>query len=202
MSEKENEYMHDSQGRLVPISQVKEIDKLRDELVIDLVEWAKKESGKLLELKRKMMDEVVAFINLSAEKYGVSYGGKKGNVSLTSYDGNYKVLIAIRDQIAFDERLQIAKDLIDGCIKRWSDGSRPEIIAIVQDAFNVDKTGKINTERILGLRRLDIQDEQWKQAMEAISDSIQVNGSKPYIRFYQRSEDGGYVQIPLDMTKL
>ena len=55
---------------------------------------------------------------------------------------------------------------------------------------------------MLGLRRLDIQDADWKKAMEAITESVQVTGSKQYLRFYERNEQGEYVQIPLDVAAL
>ena len=71
---------------------------------------------------------------------------------------------------------------------------------LINDAFQVDKAGNINTKRVLGLRRLDIQDERWQQAMQAISDSLQVAGSKEYLRIYLRKGDGSYRQIKLDVA--
>ena len=56
---------------------------------------------------------------------------------------------------------------------------------------------------MLGLRRLDIDDDKWQQAMRAIADSMNVSGTKPYIRFYERNERSGeYVAISLDMAAL
>jgi len=60
------------------------------------------------------MDDVGAFIQLSAEKYEVKVGGNKGNVSLLSFDGRYKIVRQVAENITFDERLQAAKALIDG----------------------------------------------------------------------------------------
>ncbi|MDR3249404.1 MAG: DUF3164 family protein, partial [Treponema sp.] len=126
----------------------------------------------------------------------------KGNITLSTYDGQYRLVVAVDDNLVFDERLQVARDLIGDCIKKWSNGSRDEIRILVQDAFQVDKTGRINTARVLGLRRLNINDPDWQKAMAAITDSIQVSGSKQYLRFYERKEQGAYVQIPLDVAAL
>ncbi|MDR1858862.1 MAG: DUF3164 family protein, partial [Treponema sp.] len=82
------------------------------------------------------------------------------------------------------------------------EGSRNEIKALVNSAFYVDKAGNINTARILGLRRLDISDPEWKRAMEAITESIQVSGSKEYLRVYTRADNGEYQQVPLDVAAL
>ena len=57
----------------------------------------------------------------------------------------------------------MAKALVDECIQDWSAGSRDEIKVLVNDSFYVDKTDKINTQRILGLRRLNIEDEKCRQ---------------------------------------
>lgn len=197
-------YMKNSRGGLDPISTVKDVDKLRDQMVREIVEKSLEESKKLAEIKKGFFDSIQAFVELSAEKYGLKYGGKKGNMTFMSYDGEYKVLVAVNENIVFDERLQIAKELIDQCIKDWSNGSCDEIKALVQDAFYVGKSGNINKNRILGLRRLDIQDERWQQAMAAISDSIQVSDSKQYVRIYRRNPNDAdkYDLVNLDISSL
>jgi len=195
-------YMEDTQGRLVPVGMVSEIDKTRDDLIYEIVSQAEDLSKILGDFKKGVMDDIAAFISLSAEKYGAEIGGEKGNVTLMSFDGKYKIVRSISDRIEFDERLQVAKELIDECITEWSDGSRDEVKVLINDAFYVDKKGKLNTNRILGLRRLNITDEKWKQAMDAIGESITVSGSKAYVRIYERRTDGAYKQINLDLAAL
>lgn len=194
-------YMKDQAGRLVPTSTVKPIDIERDKLVADIVGRARGLSGNIAEFKNQTFGDIAAFVELSAEQYGARIGGQKGNVTLMSFDGRYKVQRAIAEHISFDERLQAAKALIDQCITDWSQGSRPEIRVLVNNAFQVDKEGNINTGRVLGLRRLQIEDERWQQAMRAIGDAVQVVGSKSYIRVYERIGDTGeYQAIPLDIA--
>ena len=129
-------------------------------------------------------------------------GGKKGNITLTSFDGRYKLIVAVNDGILFNEKLQIAKQLIDECIGKWSKNARPELKVLVDDAFNVGKNGLVSTGKVLGLRRLNITDATWRRAMDAITESIQVVSSKTYMRFYERQEDESYKQIPLDVASL
>ena len=102
--------------------------------------------------------------------------------------------------VRFDERIHAGKALIDECLHDWSSNARPELRSLIDNAFQVDKEGNLNTARILSLRRVDIQDERWTRAMQAISDSVQVIGSKDYIRFYERDENGKYQPIALDMA--
>ncbi len=197
------EYWTDAQGRLVPENMVKDIDKLREQLVIDLVVKAKALSAAIEDFKAIAFADIAAFIETSAEQYDVKLGGKKGNVTLVSYSGQYKIVRAIQDTIVFDEQLQAAKQLIDDCVQQWGHSADPKIQVLVNDAFQVGKEGKINTGRVLGLKRINITDEKWLLAMKAIGDSVRVAASKPYIRFYERVGDTDeYRSISLDMAAL
>ena len=196
-------YMQDARGRLMPIDLVEPIDIERNELVIAMVAKAKALKEQLIEFKINAMGDIAALIELSAERYDIKMGGAKGNISLISYDGRYKVQRTIADNMHFDERLQVAKALIDQCVQRWSDGIDNKIRALVEHAFQVDKEGNISTSRILSLRRIKIEDEQWQSAMEAIADSLQVSGSTTYLRLYERVGDSEqYQAISLDIAKV
>jgi hypothetical protein len=197
------DYLQDAQGRLVPKSLIKPIDMARDDLVNELIKDALVLKEAIAKFKATSFADIAAFVDMSAEQYQVTLGGKKGNLTLFSFDGRYKIQFAISENIQFDERLQAAKALIDECIKEWSQGSRPELQVLVQDAFKTDKEGNLNHGRILGLRRLDIVDTRWKNAMAAIGESVQVIGSKQYVRFYERrAESDQYDAISLDMASL
>ena len=196
-------YMQDSLGRLVPAEKVADVDKARDSLVREIADKAKGLQAAMQEFKKATMGDVGAFVSLSAEKYGAKIGGRKGNLTLMTYDGALKLQVQVQESLAFDERLQAAKTLIDECIQTWSEGANDNIKALVNDAFQVDKEGRLAVGRILSLRRLKITDEQWQQAMQAISDAIQVVGSKAYVRLYEREDDGeAYTPIVLDMAAL
>jgi len=198
-----DQFRRNAQGHLVPLEQIKDIDRLRDDLVSDVIAKVRRLQAEMIKAKAEIASEVDAFLTLSAREYGTEYGGKKGNVTLTSFDGRYQIKRAIADHLAFDERLQVAKQLIDECIHRWTEGSRSEVQALVEHAFQTDKEGKISTARVLGLRSLKIEDQQWQKAMQAIMDSIQITGSKAYMRFYERhAHDGPHRQIPLDVAAL
>ncbi|WP_369951951.1 DUF3164 family protein [Ralstonia syzygii] len=194
-------YWQDAEGRLIPENMVKPIDQAREDVVRELLGKAKSVAAILAEFKTKAFGDVDAFVNLSAEEYGVKLGGKKGNVTLLSFDGRFKIVRQVQEHLVFDERLQAAKQLIDECIQTWAVGSRDEIKALINDAFQVSKEGKINTSRVLGLKRLNINDEKWLRAMQAIADSVRVAGSKPYVRFYERIGDSDqYQAISLDIA--
>lgn len=197
------EFLEDGNGGLVPVSAIKPIDLKRHEAVTSIMAETFKERDRLVEFKKSIWIRVQDFLSESAKDSGArKFGGAKGNVTLTSFDGKYKVMVAVNDTIQFNEKLQVAKQLIDKCIASWSEGANENLRAIVDDAFNVGKSGLVSTSRVLGLRRLNIKDATWKKAMDAITESMQVASSKTYMRFYERQQDGSYRQIPLDVANL
>ncbi len=197
-------YMEDSQGRLVPDNLVPELDKLKTDLVGDLLAAAKSTRQELKEQKLRIMQDIHAFQELVSEKYGAQVGGQKGNISLTSYDGRQRVQVAIGESVAIDdEKLPVSKALIDECLKEWTSESGPELRALVHDAFRVDSEGRVSTRSILGLLRLEIGDERWQRAMQAIRDGLRVDSSKSYVRFHERSgPESKWRQISLEFSAL
>lgn len=194
-------YWQDANGNLIPETKVKDIDKLRHQVVTDLCTMAEKSRDGLAEFKALAMQEVAALVSTSMEQYGVKAGGEKGNVTLVSFDGRYKLVRQMQDKLTFGEQLMAAKALIDECVHEWAQGANDNIKALVNHAFQTDKEGKINTGRVLGLRRLEIRDAKWQSAMQAIADSIQTASTKPYVRFYKRNDiTGDYLPISLDVA--
>lgn len=194
-------YMQDAKGNLVPEDKVKPIDKVQNELVYKLCQMAQDRSAVLAAFKRYTAGELAAFVGLSGAEYGTQVGGDKGNVTLLSFDGKFKIQRQVSDSISFGPQLLAAKQLIDNCVHRWAAGSNDNIRALVNHAFQCDKTGQINTARVLALRQLDIKDDEWLRAMQAIADSIQTLSSKPYVRFYERNDvTGEYLPISLNVA--
>lgn len=194
-------YMLNGLGHLVPVEQVREHDLLRDELVRELTVEAVELSARLSRFKERALNDIAAFVELSAERYGVQLGGKKGNVTLSSFDGSLKVARTFADRITFGPEILAAKKLIDSCLRRWTEGADSNVRALVDRAFRTDKKGEIRTTNVLELLRLEIDDEEWKTAMEALKDSIETTGSAVYVRVYRRQGDADqYVAIPLDLA--
>lgn len=198
----QDEYMKDRKGRLVPISQISDYDLAMDSFVREQVAAAKAKNAELSEFKDRAFNECYAWLDLVAEKFGRTRGGAKGNVTFPTFDGSQQITIRVQETLTFGPELQIAKELFDECVTDWSKGANANLQAIVTDAFQVDKEGKLNTGRILSLRRVKIQDERWIKAMDAISESLQVAMSKTYINFREKDKSGKLVNIPLDIAAI
>lgn len=195
-----NNYMKDRKGRLVPVEQVSDYDLEMDAFVKAQTQKAKVLKAQLMEFKQQSFNDCYAWLDLVAEKYGRAPGGQKGNVTFSSFDGSLQIRIAVQDSLTFGPELQVAKDIIDECLSEWAKGANENLQALINDAFEVDKEGKLNTARILSLRRIKINDNRWQQAMDAIADSLLVSVSKKYINFLERDSLGRMVAIPLDIA--
>lgn len=195
-------YMKNAEGALMPINKVKPAHIQEDKTVRRLIDQAKAVSAQLAKFKADAMGDAQAFRAMIAEQYGATKGGAKGNMTLRSYDGEMMVQVQVSETIDFGVELQAAKELIDECIGKWSKGSNNNIKVLVNDAFRVNKERNIDTGRVLGLRRLEIDDPIWAKAMDAISDAVRVTGSRSYIRFYETDLEGGRKAIPLDLASV
>lgn len=194
-------FVRNAIGHLVPVDQVREQDKLRDQVAIGLSQEAKALSLALKNFKKKALGDVADLISIAGERYGVQMGGKKGNVTIATYDGKFKVVRSYADRLAFTEEMEVAKVLVYDCIKAWSKGADNHLMAIVDRVFSPNRNGQIKTSDVLDLLRLEIDDASWKNAMQAVRDSILVSGSSVYIRVYERiNGTDEYRAIPLDLA--
>ncbi|NUB04442.1 DUF3164 family protein [Azospirillum melinis] len=199
--ERKDGYYEDARGRLIPSHLVKDTDLLEDQLVRNLMGGAETLAEQMRVFRAMVFNDVAAFLALLAEKYDAKRGGKKGNMTFTSFDGKQKVQVAVADHLTFGPELQIAKGLIDECIGEWAKDTNDNIRVLVDHAFRVDKEGQVSRESIFALRRVNITDPRWEKAMAAIADSVQVQGTKTYVRFYQRdSQESPWKPLSLDLA--
>lgn len=188
-------------GAKLPIKTVKPQDVMQDELVRSEIGHALALSEQLSRFLAHFRDNLGAFEALLAEQYGATIGGKKGNKTLMSYDGLFKITVQIADNIVFGPELQVAKTLVDECLNDWTASAGDELKAVITRAFNTDKEGQINRASLYSLLRLEIADDRWRRAMQAIRDAMRIVGSKSYVRFYRRATtDGRWEPVSIDLA--
>ena len=73
---------------------------------------------------------------------------------------------------------------------RFMDHAPAEVYATLLDEGAQTGDAFVSREAIFSLRRIDIDDDRWKSAIRAINDSIRIQGSKTYLRFYRRATPG------------
>jgi len=192
-------FLINSRGFRTPIDDIKPQDLLKNDLVIKLANEAKALSKAHDDFKRNVFSEVNDLIALVAGEYNSTIGGAKGNVSLTSYDQKLRIQIGIADQISFGAEIDIAKQLITEVIEDELADTSSFIAQLMRDAFEADKQGQYNKNRILALRKYRDanKSDKWEMAMKALDEAIIASDSKTYITFQERNIQGAWVQIPL-----
>lgn len=200
----------DPQGRTVPDSMVTAADRMKNELAERLADGAEQLQASIAAFKLMAMTEMDAAKALLFEQYGVKVGGAKGGLTIRSFDGSTEAEVSVADRIVFGPELQAAKALIDECIEDWTRNGNDNIRILVEDAFQVNKAGRIDTQRVLGLRKHKMRDvetgapdQRWIRAMDAVTDAMIVDRTATYVRFYRRNEmTNKRDQIVLDFSSL
>ena len=194
-------YIEDAQERLVPLRRVRAADLERDQLVRGLAGEAEAIHERLAAFRSAAMEQIDAFIERAGREYDISMVGDKGNVTLSSYDGRIRIQVQVTEYVEFDERLQVARRLIEQCVHRWGRNASTKLRTLVKDALQVDTKGRLSTSRLLALRKHEMEgDEEWGRAMQAIADSVRVGRTKRYLRVQKRTADGRYETVALSIS--
>lgn len=192
----------DGAGNPIPPKYIGAVEKRRERLVEKLIKRSKKLNRQLAAFRALALEDIEKYLTELEERYKINARTREGNKMLSNFSNTQRLEIRVSKYIEFDERLALAKEKIETCINKWSKGANGKLMLLVRDAFKVDKKGNIDKARVLGLKKLNIKDKDWKQAMEIISDSIQVVDSRTYLRFSLKDDEGRWRTIPLDIAAL
>ncbi|MDD3467882.1 MAG: DUF3164 family protein, partial [Campylobacterales bacterium] len=167
-------------GEAVHPDYVKPEEKLKDEMVEEILASAISMSDVIANFKRSANEKVDSYFALLLQNYGMDAKAKskKGNLSLENYSATAKVEIRIAEVLEFDEKLQIAKLKIDEYLNDVTKDSPAEIKMLITKAFEVDKKGNVDAKKIFALKSYDIKDSRWQEAMQIIDESKQVSRTK------------------------
>jgi len=200
----DREFWTDKRGHEVHRDLVPHEEKLKTELVYDIVERAQKGVKLMERFKEQTTAAIREYMEMMRSKYNLDVAkGSKGNLTLQSFDGLRKIQVAVQQHIDFDEKLSLAKEKIDAYLKEKTKDADPEIQTLIMNAFEVDKKGNVDAKKIFALKKYKISDPLWREAMELIDEAVEIVGSKSYIRFYVRdSIDEKWHNVSLDFANI
>jgi hypothetical protein len=191
----------DSTGVPIPTKYIDKADKRRDALVEKTYSQALKLQQQLKGFKMIVSKNVQNYLDWLASENGEESLNPGGNYTLKTFAGDKQIMIKINKVIEFDERLQLAKQKIDKCLERWSEGGNDNLKVVVFDAFKVDRKGNVDTRRILSLRRLKIKDKYWLAAMDLISEAVSVTGTRRYLMIqFKENAESEWQTLRLDLA--
>ncbi|MCL4068617.1 DUF3164 family protein [Pseudomonas sp. GX19020] len=169
---------------------------MKDDLVRSQHQHADQHRADTIAFKEQAFKEVYAPRDLLFEKYQARIGGKKGDLTFTSFDGSLAVEIKVADRIAFGPELQAAKAQIAEFIEENAEGINDNARMLLEHAFQMNKSGRIDTQRVLGLRKLQVKGPdggphpKWEAAMQAITDAVQMHATSTYLLLKEADERG------------
>jgi hypothetical protein len=195
------EYLNSTNGNLRRVDSLSAKDALIHERVYNKIEYAKSLAAEIARFKAHTFADIDALDAMLAQEYGVISKSVKGNRTFTSADGRYKVGIKINTPEVIGPELQQAKALIDEIILEKGAAADPVLAALVAQAFDVGKQGRVNTDMLRRLKKMEVADPRWPNIQRAIGDAITDGVSKSYITFHRWDGDSnGWKMIPLDLA--
>lgn len=196
------DYLVNNKGNRVPKELINTLDIIRDEEVRSIVWAAEDLQAEIRRIKELIWEKITAYIELAYDTYQLKPGGQKGNVTLMSYDNQYKVMIQINENFAFNEQLQVAKQLLTECLREWTEDGRDELKFLVEEALHVDKQGRVNRWQVMRLLKIESNDPRFRKAQLAIKNAIMPVDAKEYIRIHKRDKMGRWKYINLNFASL
>jgi len=194
---------YNKRGEEVHADMVRADDKMKTELVYDILDKVKEKREVLRAFKKETLEDISTYMQILRDEYKLEpmKKGNKGNITLESFDGLKKVQIAVATHIGFDEKLTFAKEKFDMYFKEITKDADGDLKTLIMKVFEVDKKGNVNVKQILSLKSYDIAHPLWLEAMAIIDDAIEIVGSKSYIRFYERkSTEDKWDNISLNIS--
>ncbi|HBG06295.1 MAG: hypothetical protein A2075_12050 [Geobacteraceae bacterium GWC2_58_44] len=195
-------FRQNGKGHLVPEHLISPVEQMTDDLVTELAAKWRSLSETIAEFKQTTFGDVHALLGTINEEFQVKKGGEKGNVQLFSYNGGYKLLVAVNEKIGVGPELQACLEKIRECVQVWKEGAKPELIVLLDELLAPNGKGSVSIGKLLEVKRYKFDSDDWRMAMKALDESLRVVGSKQYLRLYERNESGAYIAIPLDIAAL
>ena len=198
-------YYTDANGDQVAAKYVKPYDKERDKIATQIARLWLAEEQRIIKIKEQTIALIEKLQNAAAKDSGVpSLGGKKGNIQFRSFDGTITIGLDNAKRTEFDERLQLAQELIMQAVKELSDGEHnADLIELATRAFQPRKSGTLDMQRIRDLKTYNVKHPKWQQAIDIITKCERTIGHRQYVRVAVRDQDAKSPRnILLDIAKV
>ena len=190
-----------SRGKYDPVRFINKIPKRRDTMVERVFRKIDKLQTRMLADKGVINGWIKEFVEFTEQHHGAAMS-EDANFDFTNYAGTMKIKVKISNVIKYDEQIHVAKSLIDKCFTKWGEGAHPNIRLIVNHAFKVDREGELNHQKMIELQSYEINNKDWKKAMEIITKSRRIDSRKRYITFQKKNGKGKWETINMNFSSM
>lgn len=196
------------EGTEYPVAIIDKQIVRRDRMVRKVIALAHKLSEYVQAVNLAVVNDVQGHLDKTAEAHRQTW---QGNTVLKTFDGTMAIEVDIQMQKSYDENLQVASSIIN----KWLDSKLEavkdpaarkvfeQVNQIAKTALRIDHKGNVDQAKLIQLRKFEFsQEPEWQEAMDLISKSEQVTGTKRYIRFKAANPETGKLEsIPVDFSK-
>lgn len=190
----------DAEGMEVPKKYIPEFDQKRDEVVEDVFEHITTLYAQMREVKVHVTKEIAKYLFQVADQFDENW---QGGATIKNFAADKEVTVKKSKKLTFDERLKVAKSKIDSYIGSLLQGQAKDLQALVNNAFRIDGKGNVDVKQILRLRKLQIDNKQWQEAVKLIDESLTVEGIKTYYVFkVKNAADDSWESIVLNFNTI
>ena len=196
-------YRRNERGDLVRETNISERDRDMDTVVDRIFQYGADLSKQMGRYRDYTLGDIMRFAERVVGEYGGKIGGRKGNITLTSFDGCRRVQLAQATFIETGPEVAAVQAIIDECIEDWGRHSSINLRALVDAAFSPGPDGLISVTALIRLRQIEIDDARWREAQRAISNALRPRSRAEYIRIYHRTTpDDSWTPVPLDLARV
>ena len=196
-------YRRNERGDLVRETNISERDRDMDTVVDRIFQYGTDLSRQMGRYRDYTLADIMGFAGRVTAEYGGRIGGRKGNITLTSFDGCRRVQLAQATFVEAGPEITAVQAIIDECIEDWGRHSSINLRALVDAAFAPGPDGLISVTALVRLRQIEIEDDRWREAQRAIGDALRPRSRAEYIRLYHRdTPDSSWQPVPLDLARV
>lgn len=200
------ETIRDAQGNEINVKLLQPHLVEKERVVRKVVRMANELSAMIEQYQTRMLEQVLNYLNGVADNYGEAW---KGNAVLRTLDESQEVELSYAQLVTYDEKLQIAGEVIrgwiDGKLKKVKDeGVRnilEQVSSIAKDALSIESGKRPDRKKIVKLKKFEFTGEpEWEKAMQLISESERLTGTKKYMQFRTKDEQGKVIPIKVNFS--
>lgn len=199
-------HLPNAMGHLVHLDSISAADLLEHEMVYTITGYGIELSGYMARFLAHSRNDLTTYDLVLLQDYNIDAGARsrRGNRTYTSFDGLRRIEVKMQDRKSFGPSLETARTGLDDMIRRHGAGASTILTTLVNMAFGLgDKDDKVDVAAITALRRLTFDDPAWPGIRKALEDAIRMDGTKEYLRLFQRrSQDAKWEPIRLNLAKI
>lgn len=198
------EMIRNCNGCLVQVSRLRADVVLTDEVARNLVRKMRELAEHNARVRREIFEEVYAYQDLMLERYNARIGGRRGGLTIAAFTDCQKVEVSTADYSRVTAALPAAQALMNEILDDLTGDVGPDIRTLIMAAFERDeKTGRVNVQRLNGLKKYSLDHPKWPDFITAINEAIEPAGSKTGLRVYERATvKDAWKQVVVDFSRL